>query len=1366
MNTAVPRLDPGRTRPMGMWTAIMMTAVLALATPLRGATPRPFAHASSEDGLSNDTVYAFAQDHDGFIWIATGDGLNRFDGERYRIFEHEPDDPATLSGSSLSMMIVDRRGGIWVATWGGGVDLIDPRKGVVAHYKHDPAEPDGIGDDRVQTLFEDAGGRIWIGTFSGGLTRLDPKDGAMSRWTTSSPSPLSGNRIWSIGAAPDGALLVATGSGLDRLDPDTGEVQALAGAATGIRTHIVDRTNRLWIGAESGLHRYRLDGAELTPDALEPNLAAATDDLPINGFLEDHNGTIWIATRTTGLLSFNPDDGRLERFEPDPHRNGRLRSGDIRALFEDRSHVLWVGTRGTGLHRLDLKPRKFHAFVHDMTDESTVSPGVADFLELEPGRILIGTDNGVELLDARSGEITHLWADESNRMGRVRDVTAFYRDSEGTIWIGTWFDGLFAFAVHGAVRQYDSRGTPDSLGDEHVTAITEGHGGTLWVGTIVGLDLLEPGRGVIKSYRHDPANESSLTENYVTDLYRDADGILWVGTDNAGLNRFDPATGSFQRFRRGVDPTRSLLSDRVRAIVPDRVGRLWIGTWNGLSRLEPRSGTFEHFGTESGLPHPRINGIVADEQGSLWVGTSRGLAHFDPNQANVIRTYASADGLHASAISSGYRDSAGDIYIGGGVIGFSSFDPERVLNDPFPPLVEFTGLWTSANPAGESREIRPGDAIQLSHEMNTFTIGYAALDFTSPDRNEYAYRLEGLDRGWVFAGRRRFATYSSVPPGEYVFRVRGANPDGVWNEAPISLDLRVTPPLWQTIPARLAFLGLVGLSILGVHQLRTRQIQKRNRDLADLVALRTREIQEYSAKLADHAKTIERANRRILEADKAKSTFLAMMSHELRTPLNSIIGFSEILSRRWSDRAEERELGFLGNVMDSGHHLLNLINNLLDLSKIESGKMEVHVEPIALASLIEGVCDVVSGVASKRNISIKPAVTTGLPLCQADTPKLKQILYNLISNATKFSPDRGTVTVEARFVAEGASSLGVDAFEISVTDQGPGVSEEDRALIFEEFRQSKAGSLMYGGTGLGLAIVRKLVEVQGGVVELESAPGEGATFRVLLPARVRESRRQVVPVAEGVGRRVLVVEDDETYRVGLVRLLEDAGYQVACVSRGEEVFEAVHRFRPSVITLDIILPGMDGWQVLKTLKADPEISGVPVVIVTVAADRELALALGADDLFVKPIRNEDLLGAVRSIIADDDAHTSILVIDDDPNVHEMVRSLLVPRGYEVISAFKGQMGLDLAVAIQPSLVLVDLVMPLIDGFEVAARLREHPATSSIPLIALTSKDLSAAEREMLSGRIHALIAKGQGSLDALVKTIQELERRSVRRAVG
>ncbi|HEV7923427.1 MAG TPA: response regulator [Thermoanaerobaculia bacterium] len=536
---------------------------------------------------------------------------------------------------------------------------------------------------------------------------------------------------------------------------------------------------------------------------------------------------------------------------------------------------------------------------------------------------------------------------------------------------------------------------------------------------------------------------------------------------------------------------------------------------------------------------------------------------------------------------------------------------------------------------------------------------------------------------------------------------------------------------------------LAGIANLQEKRLRIRQLEQEESEQLD-------ELRRMATALAE-------ANRRIQDADRLKSQFLANMSHELRTPMNSIIGFSEILVERLENKVEEKHLSFLRHILASGQHLLSIINDILDLSKIEAGKMEIYPEYFAIQPVIESVCHVMRGM-SKTIPTFRTDIPNDLPQIETDLAKFKQILFNLLSNAAKFSPPGSPIVVSARYIGTNEED---GTITISVADQGIGIDPRHHELIFEEFRQvDGTAKREFGGTGLGLALVKKFAELQGGSVRVDSAPGRGSTFSFTLPVRSRAAvvsrgAELAADMEQRVADRVLVVEDDANAYDLIASALGSAGFLCLRARHGEEALKLAREAQPVAVTLDLVLPGIDGWEVLKRLKTTPETCDIPVVIISMVDNRELGVALGADDYFVKPVDRDRLLSRLREVCASR-PRPRLLLIDDDAAVHSLLGEELA--GYALDSAYSGEEGLRSARANAPDAIILDLMMPGMSGFEVADSLKEHPGTANIPILVLTSKDISADERRELQKKVTTFVQKGKSAKEQLLREITRLRR--------
>ncbi len=499
---------------------------------------------------------------------------------------------------------------------------------------------------------------------------------------------------------------------------------------------------------------------------------------------------------------------------------------------------------------------------------------------------------------------------------------------------------------------------------------------------------------------------------------------------------------------------------------------------------------------------------------------------------------------------------------------------------------------------------------------------------------------------------------------------------------------------------------------------------------------------------------LELQSRELATTSQHKSDFLASMSHELRTPLNAVIGFSEVLLERMFGELNDRQAEYVQDILDAGRHLLALLNDVLDLSKVEAGRMDLDITTFPAGDSIQSVLALVRERAGQIGVELRFDAADAPTHITADELRLKQVLLNLISNAVKFTPEGGSVTVRAW--------TGGPEVIITVTDTGIGIAESDRSRIFDSFQQGTRSASSSEGTGLGLTLTRRIVELHGGRMWLESEVGLGSTFGLALPRQVRPGpvAGWSEPAVEDARRAVVVIEDDPSSAELVGVHLTAAGLRTVAVRTGEEGLAAIRALRPTAVVLDIHLPGMDGWDVLSVLKGDPKLASIPVVIVSVLPERGRGFALGASDYLVKPVSKEGLLGAVWRAVAErvdqSSSRRDIVVIDDDPAALELVRATLEPHGWTVTTCAGGAEAISVIRSLRPSVVLVDLLMPDIDGFAVIDALHADPRTTAIPVVVLTAKSLTAQDRRRLKGRIEFVASKGELDLSWLADRLTQV----------
>ncbi|MDJ0698527.1 MAG: sigma 54-interacting transcriptional regulator [Woeseiaceae bacterium] len=829
-------------------TLVAVLVLAALTTLSSAAEPRSvrFEHLSRDKGLSQAYVYTIVQDDEGYMWFGTQEGLNRFDGYEFLVFAHDPQDPGSLSDESIRTMIRDSAGTLWIGTDAGGLSRFNKSDKSFRNYLHDPENPTSLSDNRVRVVYEDRGGNLWVGTDGSGLERLDRDEETFEHFPHNpfDATSLGGNQVWGILEDSSGSLWVGTEAGLSRMDGDSGEFShfrhnprdssSLSDNST--RYLFEDRSGNIWIGtAAGGLNRF--DRADETFERFqhEPSDSTSLSANRVNTIFEDEAGTLWIGT-VEGLNAWNPELGGFDRYVHDPSNRYSLAHDNVLSIFQDRGGVLWIGTYD-GLSKWNQASLAMLHYRAEGRDGSSLSESmVTGFAEDPDGKVWVATfGGGINVLDTASGTFTRVLhdPDDANSLSSNR-VMAVHFDSRGQLWAGTRSSGLNRFDPEsGAFTRF--RHDPDKqdgLGADGVTQVLEDRHGRIWIATFGGgISVFDRETRSFTSFRHNPGDPHSLSSDRVLVLLEDADGMIWAGTYGAGLNCFDERTGQFTRFR--ADPTRpdSLASDEISMLQQDASGDLWVGVKGiGLNRWresDRKNGleTFQLFTELDGLPAATIYSGLIDAEGFLWMSTSRGLSRLD-TATMQFRNFDTSHGLQGDEfnLSAGLRASDGRLFFGG-MNGFNAFDPSIANGGRRAPLVAITRFDVLDPGYVEGDAPTTNARITLKHDQDPISFEFAALDFAAPGKSRYRYLMDGLDREWVNAGKQRQVTYSNLPSGNYTFRVRAQNNDGMWSEQDASLDLRILPAPWQSpwaIAAYVLALGLLVYSAFRLNESRTR----------------------------------------------------------------------------------------------------------------------------------------------------------------------------------------------------------------------------------------------------------------------------------------------------------------------------------------------------------------------------------------------------------------------------------------------------------------------------------------------------------------------------------------------------------------
>jgi len=829
-----------------------------------------FERISLEDGLSQSSVFAVLQDQRGFMWFSTEDGLNKYDGYEFVVYKHDPDDPMTLSNNYVRTIYEDRSGELWVGTR-NRLDRFDRTTETFIHYQHDQQDLQSLSGMEVSSIYEDHTGMLWVGTVDGGLDQLDRATNTFTHYQhdPDDPKTLSDNTVRVIYEDRSGELWIGTHSGLDRFDRTTGTFthyqhdpsapQSLS--ENKVQAIFEDRQGVLWIGTEGG----GLDQLDRSTQTFihyqhNPDDPHSLSDNRVWAILQDRAGRLWVGTQNgldqlvlSGAEGLDRRQNSFIHFRHDPNDPHSLSGDSVRSIYEDRSGVLWIGTLGGGLSKYNRTADQFALYQHNPNLPNSLSDNIVwSIYEDRSGLLWIGTfGGGLNKLDRVSDTFTvyqHDPADPTSLSNN--DVRAIYEDRAGMLWVGTNYGGLNRFDPQtGTFTHYrHDPHDPGSLSDNDAFVIYEDRSGNLWIGTWNGgLNRLDRATGTFVHYQHDAGDPFSLSDNCVRAIYEDRAGVLWVGT-RGGINLWDGANSRFTRYKHDPDNPQSLSSDAVSSFCEDPTGVVWVGTFGGgLNRFDRATQTFTYYTEKDGLPNDTVYGILADAEGFLWLSTNNGLSRFDP-RTETFRNYDVSDGLQNNEFNAGayFRSNRGEMFFGG-IQGFNAFYPEQVTDNPHIPPIVITAF-SKFNQTVRT-DLPANEHIQLSYKDNFISFEFAALDYTAPEKNQYAYMLEGQDQDWVYAGARHYASYTNLRGGDYVFRLKGSNNDGVWNEEGVAVYITVTPPVWETWWFRgIVALVLVG-GVIGGYRLRVRSVEARSRELEIQVEERTHEIEQRTQEL-------------------------------------------------------------------------------------------------------------------------------------------------------------------------------------------------------------------------------------------------------------------------------------------------------------------------------------------------------------------------------------------------------------------------------------------------------------------------------------------------------------------------------------
>ena len=1357
----------------------LLVQCLLLAASFAYSQPRnlKFSHIGTEVGLSENNVTCILRDKQGFMWFGTRDGLNRYDGYDFDVYKNNPSDSLSLSSNFVTSIIEDRRGDIWVATWGGGLDRFDKVRQRFIHYGN------VIHSDFINVLLEDSQGRIWIGSNDHGVWVYDPTSGKVFLLTSTAADPgsLSDNDVQAILEDHDHQIWLGTShGGLNLYDPKThtfrvfghrdGDARSLA--LNSVTKLYEDDRQRLWVGMrDGGLDLYDPRAGTFRHFRNDPRNANSLVKNVVLSLQNDAQGNLWIGTENGGLSILEPDLKTFRNYAHDEIDNSSLTNNSIYSLYRDPQGNMWIGTYDGGINLFSRSANAFSHFKHSSSPQSLANNYVLDILE-DRNRLWVGTDGGgLDEIDRRTGLFTHYThGAPGGRSIGGNYVLSLYKADDGDLWAGTWGNGITVIGKDGKVlRQYKhDDDDSNSLGGNNVYAITDDGEGTVWVATYGdGLSQYNSKTGGFHHYKHVASDPNSPGSDRLHTLLSDSNGILWIGTYDGGLDRLDAYTGIFKHFLH--EPGKNSLSNNtVNYIYVDSRKNLWVCTADGLNCFDRKTGHFTIYQPKDGLPSSVVFGILEDKKGMLWVSTNNGLSRFDP-RTGQFKNYSVADGLQSNQFKahSCFSSPSGDLYFGG-VNGFNKFNPDSLRDNPYDPPLLLTGfsIFNKDVPIGDSlhpsplmKDITMTKDITLSYKSSVISFEFASLNYTVPEKKHYAYVLENFDKGWNDVGVKRTATYTNLDPGEYRFMVKGLDNNGNWSPTLASVRLTVRPPFWHTWWFRLLVLLLTVSAVVGVFRLRLHAVKAQKNKLEV-------EVDQRTNQLALSRDEERRAREQAEKASRAKSEFMANISHELRTPMNAIIGFTDLVLTTELQRPQRE---YLENVHRSGYNLLGIINDILDYSKMEAGKLTIENTAFKLCQLVEQTVDTLAIKAFEKKLELICDTDPSLPIqVLGDPGRIQQILVNLLGNAIKFT-EKGEVVValERGTVAQRPDGRRFQPVTLSVKDTGIGIPKEKVDHIFESFTQADSTTTRkYGGTGLGLTIARNLAEMMDGSLEVRSEVGTGSVFTLRLSLEIVDEMSSVQVEQRPVLKRVLVVDDNVTNCHLLENIFKYMGVECLSCTGGPEALTILGRVPDEkmfdLVVTDHQMPVMDGVALVKEVKILLTGRKQPFILMLSSLDKGMCIEdaeqVGIDMFLSKPVKLQELNNILQSIFGSAQSPrtsvpakpeirkltdgASILVAEDEPVNMLLITEVLHKMGFTVIKASNGRQVLDLLDTHQPAVILMDVNMPEMDGLEATRFIRTMPQPQrNIPIVALTAGAMSEDRERCLGAGMNSFISK-------------------------
>ncbi len=1215
-------------------------------------------HLVVDKGLSQNSVLAIFQDSKDLMWFGTDDGLNKFDGYNYTIYRREPNDPNSIGNNSITSIVEDNYNNLWIGTL-DGLYKYHRNKNIFERIKTPSVNP---GDKIISTLLFDNSGTIWVGTRSGMILSINPQNYQYQSYITVNEKGkiVINNGISKIIQVENDEFWIATSStGINRITPSKHKIERYIPIDEENGKELLDNEILSMIKLVDGNIAlstfnnfiYLCDSKlkvckPLFKDTPNDEVGAYIRCLGQN---KNNKDEIWFGTEGSGVFQYNIKTKQLFSYN---NTNSIIEQvANFKIIYFDKYGMLWLGTNGTGIYHLSPDVKNFYTILKSRNSNKGLPfSSLRAIYQTDLGSIWVGGYGGLAFIDKDNlesrlyskvydGDITKAKSFNYLPTLFVYSITPDIKNPERYFWVCSEGQGLYK--VDYLNQKFELIQFPvDSLKIKmdlmQSYNVRFKKDGTIYLGSYYGLAVISPDLKKIEIFHHSQDNLEGIQGGGIRNLLFDRDGVLWLGSDMDGLSYFDEKRKRFVKYKAEAKNYNSLSSNRITAIHEDSNGILWIGTWGGgLNRLNKKTGEVKVYTSKDGLSNNVVYCILEDSNNNLWLSTNIGLSKFNIDSETFVN-YDVADGLQGNEFNRNacYKGVDGLLYFGG-ISGLTYFNPRELKKNEIIPSVILTSFKVFNKEKKLDKDFAFVKEITINSDETLFSLEFAALNYYQTNKNKYKYKLTGFNDNWIELGKKRDVTFTNLAPGQYVLEVIAANNDGFWNTHGLILKINVLTPFYKSW-GFIFILCVVGVSIVWiVVNIQISNNKKHKEELEELINQKTYELTESNKRLSKEVENnkevlgkYENASKSAETANKAKSLFLANISHELRTPLNAVLGFSELLKNNLSD---EKLLGYVKSIDISGKILLNLISDIIDLSKIEAGTLKLVTEPININDIITELNGLFGPKAKEKKLQLNAVVDDELPkVLKLDSVRIKQVLVNLIDNAIKFTKS-GKVSIE---IKKGKINLENNLVDVvfQVSDTGIGIADEVKEIIFENFYQLDGESTRkYGGTGLGLPITKKLVEMMNGSLQLSSKLNYGSSFYFTIPNVPFE--RKVT--AEFLNKKdeqadnirfnlqtVLIVDDAEINRKLLRAYLNQFNLIPIEAADGEEAIKVMKEQNPELVLMDLKMPKMNGSDACKIIKADEKLKWTPVIALTAAVASEteqLIKESGFNGYLKKPI---------------------------------------------------------------------------------------------------------------------------------------------------